>query len=95
MWPLVHDENTDIGTALLLYWSLEGPYLIEENCSYNHDVWQMNQILKERICTAFYKHSNIQYDPVEDKQLSRVQVAKLLKAGVDEILLTKVSGVNR
>ena len=95
MWPVVEDPHTDKGTALLLYWRLEGPFLGDRHGEYNHDLWRMNQVLRERICSGFYKRADIPYDPVADSQLSKLQVAKLLRSGVNEILLTPVAGKNR
>jgi hypothetical protein len=87
IWLLINDEMTDRGTALLIYWRIEGPFLKAEDCRHNHELWRMKQTLEERIKSGFYKNAEIQYDPVADNQLTKVQVYKLKKSGIDGALL--------
>jgi len=84
IWPVVDDPATDSGTALLIYWRVEGPWLEKEEdvAVCNREAWHLNHILEARLLSGFYSSRRIRYDPVTDNQLSRVQVYKLKQAGV-------------
>ena len=92
IWPLIHDSKTDIGTALLVYWRIEGPFLKFEVCRHNMDLWRMKRTLEERIVNGFYETNNITYDPVTDCSLSKTQVFKLKSEGVPIELFGKFNG---
>ena len=82
IWPVVDDPATDFGTALLIYWRIEGPWLRENAAECNREARRLREILEQRLINGFYSSRSINYNPVADNQLSRVQVHKLKQAGV-------------
>jgi len=77
IWPIVENPETEFGTALLIYWRVEGPYL----AGGSDEAAKINETVRERLLQGFYTSENIEYQPIDDYQLSKVQVYKLLKAG--------------
>ncbi len=89
IWPVVDDPATDFGTALLIYWRLEGPWMeqAENPANCNHEAWRLNQIVKQRLLGGFYPARRILYDPVQENHLSAAQVHRLKRAGVPDELI--------
>ena len=83
IWPLVEDSETEFATALLIYWRLEGPWLMETGT----EAARLHNTVAERLLNGFYANRNLVYHPVEEYDLSKTQVYKLRKAGVPQELI--------
>lgn len=86
MWPLIQNPRTERGTALLIYWRMEGPFFEGEE----GEGARFHSEVEQKLKAGFFEGSAIRYDPVEDNQLSKVALYKLRKAGVPEVLLSPV-----
>ncbi len=93
VWLVVDDPATDFGTALLIYWRLEGPWFRKNSADCNREAFRLIEILEQRLISGFYRNRSIIYDPVEDNRLSHAQVYKLKQAGVP-VELIEWSGQN-
>jgi len=82
--PVVDSPDTELATALLIYWRLEGPYMAS---SKPDDASRMNATVRERIVGGYYRRGELRYDPIEDNRLSRTQVYKLEREGIPPVLL--------
>lgn len=89
IWPLVDSPDTELATALLIYWRNGGPFLVIDAVD---GFTRMNTTVRARILDGFYRRGTLAYDPIADNQLSRTQVYKLERAGVPAVLLAAVEG---
>lgn len=81
---LIGDRNeTEIATALLIYWRLEGSWF---DCG-SAEARRLHCVVTERLLSGFYQVGQLRYDPVADNQLSKAQIFKLKKAGVPNELI--------
>jgi len=80
IWPIVDNPITDRGTALLIYWRIEGPWLTDELTAHNPQLKRMKETLEMRLLDGFYRTRIIKYDPVSDYGLTNIQVYKLNSA---------------
>jgi len=81
---VVDSPDTQLATALLIYWRLEGPYMA---ASKPDDATRLNATVRERIVSGYYRQGDLRYDPIEDNRLSLTQVYKLERAGIPPVLL--------
>ncbi|MDX1565624.1 MAG: hypothetical protein R3236_09475, partial [Phycisphaeraceae bacterium] len=80
----LEDPNCSEDTALLVYWSLEGPwhYTDEEAAKSPHGDLLIK--LRDRILSGHYKpEKRLSFNPVSAMRVSLLQVMKLQNAGVD------------
>ena len=87
IWPIVESEETEFATGLLIYWRLGGPWLEESSSDVNDEANRLQRLVKEHLLSGFYRQGNLNYDPVTDEGLSKVQVYKLKKVGFPQQLL--------
>ena len=86
---LVDACTTDFATALMIFWRLDGPFFDCES-SANSDAAQLNARVRANLTSGFYPNCNLNYDPVADNGLSRVQLHKLRVDGVESVLMDAV-----
>ncbi|MDB5345836.1 MAG: hypothetical protein JWP89_4213 [Schlesneria sp.] len=89
MWPIVDSPQTEYATALLIYWRLDGPWLTSEPGDVNSEAKTLQDRLRSRLLSGQYTVGSCHFDPTEE--LSQVQIIKLRKAGLPEVLLGSVS----
>jgi hypothetical protein len=85
IWELVQSAETDFATALLIYWRLEGPWLVRNGR--NSEVSRLHDLVESRLLSGVYTKSSLRYDPVADNSLSAIQVAKLKRSAFPVELL--------
>ena len=83
--PIVESPHTEFATALLVYWRLGGPWLAETSTGVNQTAYRMQCRVRERFLAGYYPQGSCSYDPSSD--LSKVQIFKLRKSGIPELLL--------
>lgn len=83
IWPIVESKETEFGTALMIYWRLEGPYLETRS----HETNRLHAAVKERLLAGYYRVGTIPYDPVADNQISKTQLYNLKKSGIPKELI--------
>ncbi|MEI8383830.1 MAG: DUF4274 domain-containing protein [Planctomycetota bacterium] len=83
IWPIVESNETEMVTALMIYWRLEGPWLERGS----EEARRLHSVVTERLLSGFYRLGELRYDPVADTQISRTQIYKLKKAGVPNELI--------
>lgn len=81
---LIDHSDTEFATALLIYWRLEGPWLVSGS-GVNEDAKALNELVRNRLLAGFYPKRGLRFDPMAE--LSRTQVFKLQKAGLPRELL--------
>jgi hypothetical protein len=80
---LLDNPNTVRGTALMVFWCLEGPWtLFRDDPGEIHPERQLVDLLHDRLTSGFYPEGNLTYDAVEARGLSKVQVYRFTKAGL-------------
>src|SRR5689334_14017764 len=79
IWPIAQSDRTELATALLIYWRLEGPWF-QEGSSANEEAERLHALVERRLLAGVYAKGSVRYDPVADNGLSRVQVFKLKKS---------------
>lgn len=84
IWPIVDDEETEFATALMIYWRLDGPWF---EAGATAEAKRLHDTVSERLTSGFYSSRNLQYHPIEDNQLSKIQVYKLRKSGLPSELV--------
>jgi hypothetical protein len=78
MWLLVESEQTEFATALLIYWRLEGPWILKDR---DTEAKRLHDSVEDRLRSGYYTRRSLRYDPIEDNQLSKTQVYTLKKQG--------------
>ncbi len=84
---IANHPSCDHGTALLLFWLADPiPYLSNEieRDDYNRDWFDFCELMSHRLKKGHYSNAEIRYDP----ELTKVQKYKLMKLGVDPVLLS-------
>ncbi len=76
------------GTALLIYWALGGAF-VEEEAKGDHRV--LLDEVRSRLLSGAMAELEIEYDPVADWGLNRLQVVKLERAGFPPELIRAAS----
>src|SRR5262245_37618985 len=89
IWVIVNNPEAEFATALMIYWRLGGPWLEDEPGSVNAEAKRLQDLVRDRLLAGFYSHGPSRFDPSEE--LSRVQLSRLRKAGVPEVLLRSAS----
>ena len=88
MIPFLEDPNCSEDTALLLYWSLEGPWYYSDEDATKSPHGDLLTQLRDRIISGHYKsEKRLSFNPVSAMRISLVQVMKLQNAGVDAKIL--------
>jgi len=85
IWPIVESKNTELGTALLIYWRLDGPELLSEGV--NAEAKRLQDLVKLQILNNYYPRSLVHYDPVQDNNLSETRLYQYRKTGIPQVLL--------
>jgi hypothetical protein len=84
--PALQSPDCALECAVLAFWRLEGPWhYIGELPIHEHA--GLVRDLAARILKGDLRTAGIAYDPTQDQQLSKVQVRKLLQAGLPEVFL--------
>jgi hypothetical protein len=83
MWPIVESSQTEFATALLIYWRLGGPDLELDVSAVNAPARQLQARVRSLLVNGYYVRGTSLFSP----QLSRVELYKLRRAGVPEVLL--------
>ena len=91
IWPIVESQETEFATALLIYWRLGGPWLEESTGAVNDEASRLQRLVKGNLLSGFYLKGSLNYDPIIDNELSRVQIYKLKKMGFPPELLEPVN----
>jgi hypothetical protein len=87
---IVDSASTDFATALMIFWRLDGPWMKDDDADCNATARELNLRVRSNLVSGFYTNRRLHYDPVADNGLSKVQVYKLLKNGVEPVLLEPV-----
>jgi hypothetical protein len=82
---LVNSSQTEFATALLIYWRLEGPWLVSHPSSVNEPARVLNELVRDRLLAGFYPKGKLRFEPTAE--LSRTQVYKLQTFGMPRELL--------
>jgi hypothetical protein len=93
IWPVVESPRTEFATALMIYWRLGGPWCEATEADVDMapagpwlvEAKRLQYAVKGRLLAGFYARGHQHFDP--RGELSRVQIYKLRKAGVPDILL--------
>jgi Domain of unknown function (DUF4274) len=85
IWAIADWPRTEFPTALLVYWRLGGPWLEGDSSPVHAEAVRLQTLVRERLLAGFYSRGAVQFDPTAE--LTRVQLHKLRKSGVPELLL--------
>jgi hypothetical protein len=91
IWPVVQSDTTELATALLIYWRLEGPWF-QGGAHANEEAGRLHALVERRLLEGVYAKGSVRYDPVADNGLSRVQISKLKQSGLPIQFLEPVYG---
>jgi hypothetical protein len=87
---IVDDPSTDFATALMIFWRLDGPWMGNGDADCNTAARELNLRVRSNLLSGFYANRRLHYDPVADNHLSKVQVYKLRRNGIEPVLLDPV-----
>jgi len=87
---IVDDSSTDFATALKIFWRLDGPWMVDADTECNTAARELNLRVRSNLVSGLYANRRLRYDPVADNHLSKVQVHKLRRNGVESVLLEPV-----
>lgn len=89
VFELLEQPEVDRATALLAYWELQGPWHSFMQDAYGRHPYAAHvAALQARLLGGFYARAELNFSPVEDLGVSKVQLLKLRRAGLPDALLT-------
>lgn len=83
---ILKSPSCSLEAAVLAFWRLEGPWFYPTNLR-DDEQCRLIELVARRVLGNELSSQGIAYDPVEDNQLSKVQVRKLVEAGLPTIFL--------
>jgi hypothetical protein len=75
---VLHQPKCERGTALFIYWALGGAFA-EQDAKGEHRA--LLEEARSRLLSGTVPEQGVEYDPVADWELNKLQVAKLERAG--------------